>query len=509
MARIKKESLQKASDKFLGAVSKLGTQKHLTALRDAFALSIPITIAGAIGIFFITIVFGGWGAFQTSLIGLLAHASGNGVTQVVHGSLLDTSSSWVLLPSATVWKDVQSYGTTIFGWINSATIGLMSIYIALLMSYSMAIIRRHKSPALVSVVGLATFIVLVGAKTDDYGANGMLVAIVGSLAGSEIFIWFTNNGKMVLKLPPSVPPAVGKAFGVLIPAFLTLFFASMINFLVTIPFIIIGKESSNFLGSSTEGKLVSDAFKGIYNPSSLRTFSYIVKTFIQAPFMSLVKNQEGLDISLLMIYMLSVGVLWFFGIHGSNTINGIFTPIMTLLWIDNLSGGHNVFTGNVVNCWGFIGGTGATLPLLILSLIILPKGSPTKEVAKFALPVGIFEVNEPVLFGYPIIFSFKWVIPFIFAPLLGLIWPIIAIKSHWMNPGTIPVPWTTPPIINGLIATQFDWRSLIISTLSILTIFAAYLPFVLWERSNDRKLLNISVKSKSKKNDSQTKKEVK
>ncbi len=336
-----------------------------------------------------------------------------------------------------------------------------------------------------------------------FSAQGMLVAIIGSLAGSELFIWFTNNEKMVLKLPPSVPPAVGKAFGVLIPCFLTLLAAGMVNVLVSIPFIALGHGAKDLLSSDpTNAKVTASftkAFDDVFKPSSFRTFSYIITTFIQAPFMSLVKNQQGLDISLLIIYMLSVGGLWFFGIHGSNTLNGIFTPVMTLLWIDNLAGGQNVFTGNVVNCWGFIGGTGATLPLLFLSLIMLPKGSPTREVSKFALPVGLFEVNEPVLFGYPIIFSVRWVIPFITAPILGLIWPIIAIKSGWMNPGTIPVPWTTPPVINGLIATQFDPLSILVSILSIGTIALTYLPFVLWQRADDRRVLGIKVQSKKEK----------
>ncbi|TCG11307.1 PTS sugar transporter subunit IIC [Mycoplasma todarodis] len=494
MTKATKDKLQGATDKFLGTVSKLGTQKHLTALRDGFALSIPITIAGAIAIFFITIVFGGWGAFQTSLLGLLAHASGNGVTKVVHGSLFDTSSNWVLIDPA--WKDAQALGTQLFGWINAATIGLMSVYIAVLMSYSMAIIRRHKSPALVSVVGLATFLILVGADPKMFSAQGMLVAIIASLAGSELFIWFTNNGKMVLKLPASVPPAVGKAFGVLVPCFIVLLGAAMVNLLVSIPFIAMGHNAESFLGDSATAKVVSTKFAGVYQVNGLRTFAYIITTFIQAPFMSLIKNQEGLDISLLIVYMVSVGVLWFFGIHGSNTLNGIFTPVMTLLWIDNLAGGQNVFTGNVVNCWGFIGGTGSTLPLLVLSIFMLPKGSPTREVAKFALPVGVFEVNEPVIFGYPIIFSVRWIIPFIFAPVLALIWPIIAIKSGWMNPGTIPVPWTTPPVINGLIATQFDWRSIVVSIASIITATLVYLPFVLWQRADDRKLLGIKTKNK-------------
>lgn len=86
-----KLSLVDRFTKFAEPLSAIGRQRHLSAMRDGFALSLPITIAGAIAILFITIVFGGWGASKTSLLGLLAHASGN--TQVSYSHLYDSTTS--------------------------------------------------------------------------------------------------------------------------------------------------------------------------------------------------------------------------------------------------------------------------------------------------------------------------------------------------------------------------------------------------------------------------------
>ena len=467
-SKTSKQEWQAKIDRGVSLLSKLGTQKHLTALRDGFALTIPITIAGAIAIFFITIVFGGWGANKTSLVGLLAHASGG--TEVLLSNLNNSQESWKLVGQ---WATLQSYGTTLFGWLNSATLGSFSIYTTLLISYSMAIVRRNKSPILVTVVGLATFLVFTKADSKLFSAQGMIISIIASLIGTEIFMKLVDSKKLELKLPSSVPPAVGRSFGILFPAFVTIVLAGLANVLVSLPFI----------------------WMDVINKGEFISLSYLITTFVQAPFIEVAKS--GFDIGLLFVYIFGACFLFFFGIHGPNTLNGIFKPIALLLWIDNLAGGTNVFTMGVVASFAAIGGTGSTLPLILLSMILLTNGSPTKEVSKFALPIGIFEVNEPVIFGYPIIFSPKWFLPYVLAPMCGLIWPVIAIKNGLMNPETIPAPWTTPPFIIGLIITQFDWRSIIVTFLSFSTIALVYFPFVLWQRKEDRELLktkNIPIK---------------
>lgn len=452
-----KLSLVDRFTKFAEPLSAIGRQRHLSAMRDGFALSLPITIAGAIAILFITIVFGGWGASKTSLLGLLAHASGN--TQVSYSHLYDSTTSWEIVGN---FAKVQAIGMQIFGFINSATLGHLTLYLVFLISYSLGVSRNSKSPALVGVVGIATFMVFVNANPSYFGATGMLVGILGALVGSEFFMWIVNSGKMEIKMPAGVPPAVGRAFGIMLPAFLTVFGAAMLNFLIAVPYMAMYQDVKMF-------------------PVVLN----VVNDIIQEPFMNFAKS--GGDIGLLFMYLFLVHFLWFFGIHGPNTINSVMSPIGTLLWVDNMSGGKNVAIDQVWNGFVWMGGSGATLPMLVLAMWFMRKGSPTREVSKFAIPSGIFEINEPVLFGFPITFNFIWFVPFVFGPLVSALWPVMFIKLGWMNAPTLMAPWTTPPVLYGLIVTGFDWRSIIVSLLSFATTGLIYSPFLLYVRSQENK----------------------
>ncbi|MCC3160887.1 MAG: PTS transporter subunit EIIC [Mollicutes bacterium PWAP] len=168
----------------------------------------------------------------------------------------------------------------------------------------------------------------------------------------------------------------------------------------------------------------------ITNDGTIQSLSYVIDIVVTKPFISFA--QSGADIGILLVYVFMVSFLFFFGIHGPNTLNGIFRPIALILLIGNINGGHNVFFEGVYNGFGYIGGAGGTLPLVILTLWIL-KGGSEYEAAKFALPTGIFEINEPVIFGFPILFNFKYFIPYVFGPMLAVLWPIAAIKIEWMN----------------------------------------------------------------------------
>lgn len=172
----------------------------------------------------------------------------------------------------------------IFGFINSATLGHLTLYLVFLISYSLGVSRNSKSPALVGVVGIATFMVFVNANPSYFGATGMLVGILGALVGSEFFMWIVNSGKMEIKMPAGVPPAVGRAFGIMLPAFLTVFGAAMLNFLIAVPYMAMYQDVKMF-------------------PVVLN----VVNDIIQEPFMNFAKS--GGDIGLLFMYLFLVHFL--------------------------------------------------------------------------------------------------------------------------------------------------------------------------------------------------------
>ena len=468
-----KSKFMQTLDKMVAPLSKIGSQRHLTAMRDGFAAIIPFTIAGAIAILFVTIVFGGWGAEKTSLLGLLAHASGN--TEVHMTNLFNADTSWVMTGK---FAEIGKYGQQLFAWINAGSLGSISLYIPIFMGYAMGSGRRIESPLLSGAVSLAVFLVMTGADSSLFGSTGMLVALIAGLAGSELYIAIVNSGKLNLKMPAGVPPAVGRAFGALLPAFVVLFVFALGNIIV----------SAAYIGL-THGSL------HLETGAQLQTSAKVINSTILQPFMLFAKS--GGEVGLLFVYATFVGFLWFFGIHGTNTLGGAFAPLSILMWIDNMSGGNNVLMEQVWSGFGFFGGSGGTLMLVILSIYILGKGSPTREVAKFALPAGIFEINEPVIFGFPIMFNVKYAVPFIFGVPISLIWPILAIKFGWMNAPTLLAPWTTPPFLYGLIVTQFQYRAIFVTALVLITQMFIWLPFVLWQRKEDAKELGIKIEKKN------------
>ena len=173
-------------------------------------------------------------------------------------------------------------------------------------------------------------------------------------------------------------------------------------------------------------------------------------------------------------------LLWFFGLHGGNITGSITSPIYTPLGLENLAlyqAGQepiNIISPQLTNCFTF-GGVGSMFSLAIL-MTFLSKSEQFKTLGKLSLPTTFFFINEPLIFGIPVVLN-----PLFFIPLIFLT-PIMAFMTYGvMSIGLIPIPngvqipWTTPPIISGFLIG--DGRLVIWQILMILFAMAAYFPF--------------------------------
>lgn len=199
----------------------------------------------------------------------------------------------------------------------------------------------------------------------------------------------------------------------------------------------------------------------------------------------------------ILIVMLAHQMFWVFGIHGGNILN----PFIYTFWItasventqmlsDTLAQGGNlqdlIATGELAS-WTSTsmdnivgqGGSGATLGFMFC-LVIFSKDESQKQLAKLEIPVGIFGINEPAIFGLPIMLNPFYLVPWLtIAPFWSLTTYFVT-EWGWMNPTTLYIPWTTPPFLGPLLTTQ-DWRSLILSGLIFTTSFLGYWPFAIME----------------------------
>lgn len=399
---------------------KLNNNKYLTALREGFMLSLPLIIFGSIFVVISNLPY---------LDKLLGTA---GLNQLKN-----------LLGSA-----------------SNSTISIMTLFVIFGIGYSLS--KQYKvEPVYGAAVAVAAFVILTPTtfqygKTakdvvdgvipiDRLGAKGMFVGILASFIAVEIYRKIVQKN-WTIKMPAGVPDAVSKSFSSLIPAFITLTFFLIVRIAFT-PW------------------------------SNIHDFVYKI---IQAPLTVL---GSGLPATLAAIFF--VQLFWFFGLHGQIIVNSVLDPIWRTLSLENFqayqAGKHLLHIVNKQFMDTFtvgLGGTGMTLAVII-GIIIFARSKQLKELSKLAGPAGIFNVNEPVIFGLPIVLNPMILIPWIIAPMI-----VTGFTYFVMSIGLVPppigvdVPWTVPIFFSGMLATG-SIAGGILQIINLLIVFVIWAPFII------------------------------
>ena len=111
--------------------------------------------------------------------------------------------------------------------------------------------------------------------------------------------------------------------------------------------------------------------------------------------------------------------------------------------------------------------------------MIFSKRRDYQIVGRLGLAPGLFNINEPVLFGMPVVLNAIFAIPFVVAPLIAVIIGYLATAFQLVNPVVLTVPWVTPPIMNAFMATGFDWRAIVVAIINLVITFFIWAPFVI------------------------------
>ena len=144
--------------------------------------------------------------------------------------------------------------------------------------------------------------------------------------------------------------------------------------------------------------------------------------------------------------------------------------------VSNVDGGFHVFAGDFINAFIMAGGSGATLGVA-LYMAFMAKSKQIRELGKVAVVPGIFNINEPLLFGLPIVYNINLVVPFILAPMASSMFGYLAIATHFVPKITAQQPWPTPVGLSGFIATQ-SWQGALVSVLCAVIAGAVWFPFI-------------------------------
>ena len=447
----KKDHWKNFLDKVLMKAGTLANQRHLGALRDGFALIVPLLIAASVGVISMTFIFGAWDTTSTSLLGW--------ITWGIPGQV-EIVDNVVKFVEGSVAQQISQMGFTVFNTIWKGIFDFLAIYATLTISYSLARIKGTKDTFIAPLISLGAFMILTYGDINFFGSKGLLVAILTSIISVEIFTFFEKSKRLEIKMPAGVPPAVGRSFSKLFPTIFTL----LIFIAFQAPFLIITALTTGF-GSG-------DWF----------SVAKAISIGIQAPFLEMASGQAG-SFSVGMTYVFFSGLLWFIGLHGTNILDGVFVPIMIAgleqnkAWVDSGVGSPTVLTQGTLYNFVFFGGTGVTLALILMGLIFA-KRKAEREVIKFGGPAGIFNINEPIVFGIPLVLNFTYLVPFMLSQMTLFVTTWLSIQVFQIvRPGIIAAPWTAPAIIGGFLVTA-HWTGIVLAAVNLTIACLIWMPFI-------------------------------
>ena len=179
---------------------------------------------------------------------------------------------------------------------------------------------------------------------------------------------------------------------------------------------------------------------------------------------------------IILIIAFLIHFLWFFGIHGATIIGSFVGSFATANMVANVAGDFHAYAGEFNTAFITIGGSGATLGA-VLYMAFMAKSRQMRELGKVAVVPGIFNINEPLLFGLPIVYNIDLVIPFILAPMASAMVGYFSIATHFVPKITAQQPWPTPVGLSGFIATQ-SWQGALVSVLCAVVAAAIWFPFI-------------------------------
>ena len=324
---------------------------------------------------------------------------------------------------------------------NTVCMGLMAIIAVYSVAYNVAK-QLGVKPVSAGFVSLVAFVItqtqLDGTiSTANFGSTGLFLAIVIALISTKIIEIFEKKN-ITIKLPASVPTMVADSFSVLIPGFVV----------ITLFWVL-----TSILGLD-------------------------LKAILTLIFSPLVRGLDTLPGMLLVVFVSLA--LWCCGINES-VISGLTYPVWYALLAENTAAWQAGETVTHIGAYGFqyfgfwMGGTGLTIALVLLML--RSKVKMYNQLGKLSIIPGIFEINEPVAFGFPIVFNPIMWIPYILAPLVTTTLYYFACSMGLIGMPVVAIPWTTPPVLNGFLVTGGDWRAAVFQLVMLVIGVIIYYPF--------------------------------
>ncbi|HGJ5965832.1 TPA: PTS sugar transporter subunit IIC [Streptococcus pneumoniae] len=334
-----------------------------------------------------------------------------------------------------------------FMQVYSGTFAIMGLISCFSIAYSYA--KNSGVEALpAGVLSVSAFFILLRSSYIPKQGEAIGDAIIIGLVVGSIYTFFIKR-KIVIKMPEQVPQAIAKQFEAMIPAFV-IFLSSMIVYILA---------------------------KSLTNGG---TFIEMIYSAIQVPLQGLTGSLYG---AIGIAFFISF--LWWFGVHGQSVVNGVVTALLlsnldankAMLASANLSleNGAHIVTQQFLDSFLILSGSGITFGLVV-AMLFAAKSKQYQALGKVAAFPAIFNVNEPVVFGFPIVMNPVMFVPFILVPVLAAVIVYGAIATGFMQPFSgVTLPWSTPAILSGFLVG--GWQGVVTQLLVLVISTVVYFPF--------------------------------
>ncbi len=326
------------------------------------------------------------------------------------------------------------------------TLGLISLIIAFGASASLA--KQYRLPErLAGLTGCLAFLMFIGFKEGSapnifLSGMGMFTALFSSFYSIEIIKFFYKKG-WCIRLPQEVPLMTRNSFQLLVPLLVIMLSISVMNTLL------------QFSTGMMLPNLISEALRPLIIASDTLTA--------------------------ILISLLICQLLWFVGIHGALIVTGIMNPF----WMANLSVNQAAMAASqaiphiyVQGFWDhylLIGGVGSTLPLALL--LMRSKAVHLRTIGRMGIVPGMFNINEPILFGAPIIMNPLFLLPFIGVPMINACIAWYLTHLGVLDRAVAMLPWSMPSPLGAAWAANGSWKNMCMCLFAIFNSWMLYRPF--------------------------------
>lgn len=432
-----------------------GQNKYLSAIKNAFQNFMPATIAGAVavlwtcvlvnadsglGIFFKPIMaiepFNAvFNAINTATIGCMAI----GICMLVGQEIAEANGETGAYPAVLafmMWVVVTPLSHSVTGLAVNDAAGAATTIGAVL------------EAAGADVASAGTF---AGISTSYTGATGLFTGLIVGILGMELYGAFRRMDALKIKMPEQVPPGVARAFEVLIPTVLVLVVVGTVGWL-----------SVTLLGLPLNS---------------------LISTYVQEPLKAII----GANIVAVMVLYVIIMLFWCVGIHGNNMVSAVKESIFTPMIVENMevfaktknvADAPNVLNITMMQMFAEWGGSGVTLALVV-AIFIFGKREDNRAIATLSVVPGMFNINETVTFGIPLVLNPILDIPFILAPVVTVLVGYILTVIGFCPKVVVQAPWTCPPILFGFLATGGNIMGAISQLIVFVVATVIYVPFLL------------------------------